>query len=180
MSSLKPEPPPYEMVDVRLGHVVFEHDVQTQRVRLFFSDEAVVPKDEYFEGKALWKYQGTAQALRFAVRDRRTGEVVPFDELLALVYYPTCKRGSAVHQIGELAHELDISIYVALTYEDADGKRLELSPSKLRMLNRLFNDRLRTPGKKVLIVPDAFALYQEVAYGDMMLDFGLTSLEAEH
>ena len=180
MSSPKPEQPPYEMVDVRLGHVIFEHDIFSKAVRLYFSDEAIVPKDEYREGACMWKYQGTAQALRFAVRDNRTGEVVPFDELLALVYYPACKKGSAVHQIGSLAHELDISLYVALTYENADGQRLELPAPKLRMLNQLFNDRLRTPGKKVLIVPDAFNLYQEVAYGDMMLDFGLTSLEAEH
>ena len=45
------------------------------------------------------------------------------------------------------------------------------------MLNKAFNSRLRTPDKKILILPDYFGLYKELSYGQIMLDFGLTAIE---
>jgi hypothetical protein len=99
--------------------------------------------------------------------------------LLGLLYYGCCKKDGDVYRIGELAHESNISIYVAITYEGPDGSAVCLSREKLRMLNRVFNDRLRSKDKKILILPDIFNLYRQVSYGEIMIDFGLTSLEQE-
>jgi hypothetical protein len=169
----------YSMVHVRPGHVVVEHDLLSRSVRSYFSDEAVAPVEEYREGKRIWQYAGTAQSFQFDVKDDATGDVVPFRELLGLMYYGCAKPESDLHRLGHIAHDNNISIYVAVTYESKDGEHTLLSEDKLRVLNRLFNDRLRTPGKKILILPDLFDLYKTMSYGEIMIDFGLTSMEEE-
>jgi hypothetical protein len=171
--------PRYEMVNVQLGYIIIEHDVYSTAMRSWFSSEPVPPKEEYREGRQIWKYSGMAQSFRFDIRDGETGELLKYDELLGLLYYGSCKKDSEVYGIGELAHDNNISVYVAITYEGPDGKRVMLGAEKLRILNRAFNDRLRTPGKKILILPDIFGLYKEISYGEIMIDFGLTSLEGE-
>jgi hypothetical protein len=171
--------PRYEMVNVQLGYVIIEHDVYSSAMRSYFSAEPVPPKEEYREGRQIWKYSGMAQSFRFDLRDVATGEVVNFNDLLGLLYYGSCKKDSEVYGIGELAHDNNISIYVAVTYEGPDGRRLRMAPDKLKVLNRAFNDRLETRGKKILILPDIFNLYKEISYGEIMIDFGLTSLEGD-
>ncbi len=171
--------PRHQMVNVQLGYVIIEHDVYSSAMRSYFSSEPVPPKEEYREGKQIWKYSGMAQSFRFDIRDTATNQLYKFDELLGLLYYGCCKKDSEVFRIGELAHDNNISLYVAITYEGPDGSRLSMPLEKLQVLNRAFNDRLRTGGKKILILPDIFNLYQEISYGEIMIDFGLTSLEAE-
>jgi hypothetical protein len=167
----------FEMVNVRTGYVIVERDLFSSAVRSFFSAEPVPPKEEYREGNRIWKYSGMAQSFQFDVRDNTTGEVIKFRELLGLLYYGSSPENSDIHRIGEIAHENKISIYAAITYEAADGSRINLSPEKIRILNRVFNDRIKTPEKKILILPDLFNLYKAVSYGEIMIDFGLTSME---
>ena len=167
----------FEMVNVRTGYVIVERDLFSSAVRSFFSAEPVPPKEEYREGNRIWKYSGMAQSFQFDVRDNTTGEVIKFRELLGLLYYGSSPENSDIHRIGEIAHENKISIYAAITYEAADGSRINLSPEKIRILNRVFNDRIKTPAKKILILPDLFNLYKAVSYGEIMIDFGLTSME---
>jgi hypothetical protein len=102
--------------------------------------------------------------------------VIPFGELLGLLYYGACRQDSDLRRIGELAQEHRISIYVAITYETAEGEPTRLPQAKAAVLNRLFNDRLRDPAKKILILPDLFNLYREMTYGQVMIDFGLTAM----
>jgi len=169
----------YEMVNIRPGHVVVEHDLLSRSVRSYFTDEAVAPVEEYREGKRIWQYAGTAQSFQFDVQDRKDGRTIEFNELLGLLYYGCCKRDSDIYRIGDLAHDDNISIYIAITYETPEDGRHLLSNEKLRILNRLFNDRLKTPNKKILILPDMFDLYKTMSYGEIMIDFGLTSMEEE-
>jgi hypothetical protein len=169
----------YQMINVRPGHVIVEHDLLSRAVRSYFSDEPVPPVEEYREGKRIWQYAGMAQSFQFDVRDLTSGEVMTFKELLGLLYYGCTKEDSVIYKVGELAHDNNISIYVAITYEAPDGSRTQLAPEKLRVLNALFNERLRTPKKKILILPDLFDLYKTMSYGEIMIDFGLTSMEEQ-
>jgi hypothetical protein len=170
-------PPRYELADIQPGYVIIEREMYSKAARSYFSAEPVPPKEPYREGSQVWSFWDTAQSFRFAVRDNTTGEVVRFDELLGLMYYACCDANSDLYRIGELAHDNKISIYVAITYEAPDGSRLNIALDKLAILNRAFNERLRTAGKKILILPDYFGLYKEVSYGQIMLDFGLTTME---
>jgi len=167
----------YEMVNIRPGYVIVERDLFSSAVRSYFSAEPVPPKEEYREGNRIWKYSGMAQSFQFDVRDNASGEIIKFREMLGLLYYGSSPEESDIHRIGEIAHENRISVYAAITYEAVDGSRNNLSPEKIRILNKCFNERIRTPDKKILILPDLFNLYKAVSYGEIMIDFGLTSME---
>lgn len=171
--------PRFEMVNVRPGYVIVEKEVFSLACRSYFSAEPVPPKEEYWEGKQIWKSIGQAQSFRFDIQDHQTGALHTFDELLGLLYFASCPQDSDIYKIGEVAQDNRIFLYIAVTYEGPDGKRIELSPEKLHALNQAFNARLRTPGKKILILPDLFGLYREFSHGQIMIDFGLTSLENE-
>jgi len=166
----------YEMVEVRPGYIVVEHELKSKAMRAYFSPDPVAPIEEYREGNRVWQHTATAQSFRFSIRDTTTGEVTPFDELLGLAFYGSCPEGSEVWELGDLAQEYRVSIYVAVTGE-AGGPRSGLPIEKLRILNRYFNERLRNREKKILILPDRFGLYREFSHGHIMVDLGLTAME---
>jgi hypothetical protein len=167
----------YEMVEIQPGYVIIEREMYSQAARSYFSAEPVPPKEPYREGSQVWSFWEMAQSVRFSVRDTVTGEVTRFPEMLGLLYYASCKPDSDLFRIGDLALDNKISIYVVITYESPDGSKLNISMDKVRILNKVFNERLRSPNKKILILPDTFGLYRELAYGEIMLDFGLTALD---
>lgn len=166
----------YEMVNVRQGYLMIEQENHTLARRSYFVAERTPPLEEYREGDQFWKPQEAAQTFQFDVRDTQTGEVVPFGDLAGLLYYACCAKGSTVYQMGDLAHDQRVSLYVAITTEGArDPAPMPLE--KVRVLNALFNERLTSPRKKVLILPDLFDLRREINYGQIAVDFGLTSME---
>ena len=168
----------YQMVNVRPGYVMVEHEVFSKQQRSYFSTEAIPPVEEFREGQKIWKFSGMAQSFQFDLCDGETGEVTKFDDLLGLVPYTGCRDDSDVFRLGELAQSERIWIYIALTFRPLDAARQEAWLAKLRILNRYFGERLKTPNKKILILPDYFGLYKEFSHGQIMADFGLTSMEA--
>ncbi len=162
----------YERVNVRPGYVVIEEEGTSGRHRAYFAEGATAPREDYMEGGRMWSHCADGQAIRFDLKDIRTGEVTKFDELLGLLYYASAKPGSDLHKIGELAHDRNIHVYVAITSEKP------LSIEKLAILNHAFNERLRTPHKMILILPDNFDLYHDLTFGEILVDFGMTSMEA--
>jgi len=166
----------YEMVNVRPGYLMIEQENHTFARRSYFAAERTPPLEEYREGTQFWKPQEAAQTFQFDVRDTQNGKVMPFGELVGLLYYGCCGRDSTIYQIGDLAHDQRISLYVAITTEDEKGSA-PLPLEKVRVLNALFNERLTSPGKKVLILPDLFGLRREITYQQIAIDFGLTSME---
>jgi hypothetical protein len=169
----------YEMVNVQPGYIIVEHDLFSRAARSYFTTEPPLPREEYREGRHTWRAAGMGQSFRFDIRDNSTGETISFKELLGLLYYAVCSEDSEIYQIGRLAHENNISIYVAITHEGSTGMKSTMSADKLRILNATFTERLRTGGKKILILPDIFNLYKTMSYGQIMIDFGLTSMEEE-
>ena len=166
----------YEMVNVRQGYLIIEQENRTFARRSYFAAERTPPLEEYREGDQFWKPHEAAQTFQFDVRDTRTGDVVHFDELAGLLYYGCCAPESTVYRMGDLAQDQRISLYVAITTEDATSPA-PMPLEKVRVLNALFNERLTSPRKKVLILPDLFGLQREITYGQIAIDFGLTSME---
>ena len=167
----------YEMSGVRQGWVVVEHEIRTMAKRAYFSAGPASPVEEYREGKDVWTPAEVAQSFRFDLRDNETGETIPFDELLGLAFWGSCPKSSAIWDLGDVAQEQRISVYVAVTFGGGDVPARSLAPEKLRALNRYFNERLRDPGKKILILPDLFGLYREFSHGHTMVDPGLTAMQ---
>ena len=166
----------YEMVNVRPGYLMIEQENHTFARRSYFVAERTPPMEEYREGNLFWKPQAAAQTFQFDVRDSLTGEVVTFGELAGLLYYACCAKDSTLYQVGDLAHDQRVSLYVAITTEGEEGPA-PMPLEKVRVLNALFNERLSSPGKKVLILPDLFGLRREITYQQIAVDFGLTSME---
>jgi hypothetical protein len=167
----------YEMVNVRPGYVIVEHEVFSKQMRSYFSAEAVPPVEEYREGPRVWKFSGMAQSFQFDLCDRGSGHVTKFDDLLGLVPYTGCAADSDIHRLGDLAQAEKIWIYVAITHRPLETTRQATWLEKLRILNRYFGERLETPNKKILILPDYFGLYKEFSHGQILADFGLTAME---
>jgi hypothetical protein len=165
------------MVNVRPGYVVVEHEIFSKAMRSYFSAEPAAPIEEYREGNKIWKHSATAQSFRFDLRDKETGQLFAFDELLGLAFFGSCAKDTEVYRIGELAIENRISVYVAVTFESPSDGRSGLAMEKLHVLNRYFNERLQDREKKILILPDLFGLYHEFSYGHVMVDLGLTAME---
>ncbi len=168
----------YAMVNVRPGYVIVEHEVFSKEMRSYFSAQALPPVEEYREGPQIWKFSGMAQSFQFDLRDCTTGNVTKFDDLLGLVPYSGCGTDTDIFRLGELAQAERIWIYVAITHRPVETTRQAEWLEKLQLLNRYFGERLETPNKKVLILPDYFGLYKQFSHGQIMADFGLTSMEA--
>jgi len=169
--------PRYEMVNVRMGYVMVEHDLFSRSVRSYFSTEETPPREEYREGNRTWRSAVMGQSFHFDLRDTSTGEIIKFPELLGLLYYGSCKPESDIYRVGQIAHDANVSIYIAITHETGEGSRMALSDEKLGILNKAFFDRLQRKDKKILILPDLFGLHKTMSYGEIMIDFGLTSME---
>ena len=167
----------YVMTNVRPGYIIVEHEIFSRRMRSFFSDEPAPPVEEYREGKEVWKFSAMAQSFQFDLRDRESGDIVRFNDLLGLVPHTGCRPDSDVHRIGRLAEDQRIWVYVAITHQPLDDVQAGDLVTRLGALNCYFNERLQTPNKKILILPDCFGLYNEFSQGQILADFGLTSLE---
>jgi hypothetical protein len=168
--------PRYELVNITPGYVIIEQARHSGVARSYFCAEAVEPKEEYREDGEFWHFVSSAQSFRFDIRDNVEGTTTAFPELLGLLYWAACEPTSELYRIGELALENRISIYVAITYEAPDGSPRVMADDKVRLLNRVFNERLQTKDKKILILPDLFSLYRKLSHGQLMIDFGLTSM----
>lgn len=169
----------YQMVNVRPGYVIVEHEVFSKQQRSYFSPQEAAAAEEYREGAKIWKFSGMAQSFQFDLRDCSTGEVTRFDDLLGLIPYNGCPTTSDVYRLGDLAQAEKIWIYVAITPRPVETTRETAWLDKLRLLNRYFGERLQTPNKKILIIPDYFGLYKEFSHGQILADFGLTALEGD-
>jgi hypothetical protein len=168
----------YERVNVRPGFVTIEQGRFGRKHRAYFSEGPTPDREEYREGSEEWKHVCDAQSIRYDLKDTRTGEIVRLDELLGLLYYASARPGSALHGLGSLAHDQNIHVYVAIPAERGDGRRENLPLEKISALNFAFNERLRTREKMILILPDHFGVYKDLTYGEIMIDFGMTSMEA--
>ncbi len=169
----------YRMVNIRSGYVIVEHEVHSRAMRSYFSPEGVPPIEEYREGPQIWKFTGQAQTVHFDLLDSESGVVTRFDDLMGLVSYTACRQDGDIYRLGELAQEQRIWLYVAVTHRPSDGPPRAEWIEKLRVLNRYFNERLQTPNKKILILPDYFGLHAEFNHGQIMADFELTAMEVE-
>ncbi len=168
----------YEMVNIQPGYIIVEHEVHSREMRSYFSPEPEPPVEEYREGARTWQFSGMAQSFHFDLRDTATGEVTRFDDLLGLVPYTACSSDSDIYRLGELAREQRVWLYVAVAHTALDPARFGPWLDKLKILNRYFAERMGTPNKKVLILPDYFGLHRQFNHGQILADTGLTAMEA--
>lgn len=168
----------YERVNIRPGFITIEQGRFSRKHRAYFSEGPTPDREEYREGSEEWKHVTDAQSVRFDLKETDSGKVIKLDDLLGLMYYASAKPESQLHQMGSLAHDNNIHIYVAIPVGRKDGKHENLSREKISALNLAFNEQLQNREKMILILPDQFGVYKELTYGEIMVDFEMTSMEA--
>jgi hypothetical protein len=140
------------MVDVRYGYMVTEKCYHCQEERSYFAEEHTPPKEEYRDGEHFWDYLGSSQSVRFNLMCEECGEKVVLDELLGLMTCSGCIPDCEFNMLSRICEEQKTWVYGALLCEGEEGRRPETA-EKLAVLGKYFSDRVRTPGKKILVLP---------------------------
>ena len=166
----------YEMVNVRPGYLMIEQENHTLARRSYFVAERTPPLEEYREGISSGSPRRRPRPSSSTSATPGPARWCPSASWRGCSITPAAPEDSTVYQMGDLAHDQRVSLYVAITTESEEGPA-PMPLEKVRVLNALFNERLTSPRKKVLILPDLFGLRREITYEQIAIDFGLTSME---
>ena len=169
----------WTMTHRRNGFIIFESCSHCNTTRSYFSFDDLPAKEPYREGEHVWNFSDSAQSVKFDVACTRCDEVISFDELMGLMTCAACTEDCDLHTIVQIAESQKVWVYAALPHTDAEGVELHVHPDKLIVLTKLFNDRIKKPGKKVLIMPGWLRISPEKCRGDILKDVGMLSMEQE-
>jgi hypothetical protein len=165
------------MTGVRDGFIVTEKCYHCNKMRVFFSYEDVPPKDEYKEGDHYWNYAGSAQSVKFDMECPQCGKTVSFEKLMGLMQCVGCHERCHLNMLSRICEAQNVWLYAALAYET--GMEVDLPVEHMEVLTAYFTSRLRTPGKKILVVPGSLRLDPDTCRGEMLRDVGMLSLTPE-
>ncbi len=168
----------WTMEDVRYGFIVVEKCYHCNEERSYFAAEHTPPKEEYREGEHFWDYMGSSQSVQFNLKCGKCGEVIRLGELLGLMTCSHCTPDCDLHRISRICESQRIWVYGALTFSP-DEIATEEMPQKLATLSQYFNDRVRTEGKKILVLPGWLIKDIDVCRGTVLKDVGMYQVEAE-
>jgi hypothetical protein len=167
----------WRMTNLRDGFIVTEKCYHCKDERVYFSYEHVPPKMEYKEGEHYWNYEGSAQSVKFDMKCTECGEIVSFEDLMGLMQCAGCDARCHLNILSRICEAQNVWLYAALSYQD--GREVDLPVENLEVLTDYFTSRLRTPGKKILVVPGSLRRDPDICRGDMLKDVGMLSLEPE-
>ena len=168
----------WQMTNIRYGFVVVEKCYHCKMERSYFAADHTPPKEEYREGEHFWDYMGSAQSVQFSLKCDRCGLEVPFDDVLGLMTCSGCTPDCDAHVMSRICEDQRIWVYVALCYQPDIVSKDEMG-KKLAVLSKYFNDRLRTPGKKILVVPGWLVKDIDICRGTVLKDVGMFEVEPE-
>lgn len=166
------------MTDVRYGFVVTEKCYHCRDERSYFTEDHIPPKEEYRDGEHFWDYLGSSQSVRFNLECEKCGEKVSLDELLGLMTCSGCTPDCDFNMIARMCESQKIWVYGALLYEREDERKPETA-DKLAILSRYFNDRIKTPGKKILVMPGWLVKDFDQCRCTVLEDVGMFQTEPE-
>ncbi len=167
----------WKMTNVRDGFIVTERCYHCNKLRVFFSYEEVPPKDEYKEGEHYWNYAGSAQSFKFDMECTKCGKSVSFESLMGLMHCVGCNARCHLNILSQIGEMQNIWLFAALAYHL--GNEIDLPIENLEVLTDYFTSRLRTPGKKILVVPGSLRHDPDTCRGEMLKDVGMLSLTPE-
>jgi hypothetical protein len=167
----------WSKTNLRDGFIVTEKCYHCKKDRVYFSYEDAPPKQEYKEGEHYWNYAGSAQSAKFDLECDKCGNTVTLEELMGLMHCVGCDASCHVNILSQICAGQNIWVYAALAYDLGD--EIDLAVEKLAVLTSHFTSRLRTPGKKILVVPGSLRKSPDTCHGEMLRDVGMLSLTPE-
>ena len=168
----------WNMTNTRFGFIVVEKCYHCKQERSYFAAEHIPPKEEYREGEHFWDYLGSAQSFQFSLKCRKCGLEIPFDDVLGLMMCSGCTPDCDAHIISSICEGQRAWVYVALCYQPDIGSKGAMG-EKLAILSTYFNDRIRTPGKKIIVVPGWLVRDIDVCKGTVLKDVGMFEVEPQ-
>ena len=166
----------WTITNVRDGFIVEEKCFHCQQIITYFSYEDIPPKEQYREGDHFWNYSGSAQSARFDLKCGKCDQVVEYEELMGLMYCASCTQECDLNIISRICESQKIWVYAALSHSSPE-KEIRLPLDKIRILTDYFNQQIRTPGKKILVVPGWLRKNPEKCLGEVLKDVGMLILE---
>jgi hypothetical protein len=167
----------WKMTNVKYGFLVNEKCYHCGMLRTYFTSEDVPPKEEHKEGEHYWNYAGSAQSIKFDMECTDCGDVVSFEKLMGLMQCMYCDDRCYFNTISKICESQNIWVYGAISFDV--GQDADLTPEKLVVLTDYFTSRLRTPGKKIIVLPGSLRKNEETCHGLILRDVGMLSLEPE-
>ena len=166
----------WQIVNVRNGYLVTERCVETGARQSFFTTEDNPPIDNYTNNEGTWKYLGSAQAVKFDLQCINHKKTIQLNNVVGLMLCTECDKDCNAGQLAEIVNNTKTWIYVALSEDTSSKKGRKIMPEETRTLTEYFNGRLRTPGKKILFVPDNFIKNIDTCRGEIIADIGMTDI----
>ena len=166
----------WSIVNVRNGYLVTEGCAHCGSRQSFFSPEDAPPVDNYAEGDHIWKYMGSAQAVKFDLKCDKCGEVVTLDSVVGMMLCTNCTQDCNAGALSKLVGKEKTWVYVALCADTSHVSGKCVNVEEVRALTEYFNSRIKTPGKKILFVPCSFIPNMDICQGEVIADTGLTDI----
>ena len=165
----------WEMADIRPGYLVIEGCPRCGGRSASFSADVIVPMDERQEGDHFWVYLGSSQAVKFNLKCVECGNLVDLDDVMGLMMStcddPQCDVVKIATREGKGAW-----VYVALCADSTHASGKCVSAEGIKALNEYFNQHIKVPGKKILVVPCDTCCSVDRCQGIVIADVGLTEI----
>jgi len=161
------------MTGIRRGYLVVEGCFECGARTSFFSAEAAPPVDEYQDGRHTWVHLGSAQSVSFNLTCELCGREVNLGDMMGLML-STCRNPQC--EVSRIASREGPGswVYVALCADSSHRAGACVSAEGIAALNAYFNQRLRAPGKKIVVVPCRSCCSVDRCAGIVIADVGLT------
>lgn len=167
----------WEMTNIQFGFIVYEKCYQTEELRTFFTTETnPILGDRYREGKKHWTRMGVAQSFQFDMKNRQTGEVVSFHDLMGLMYCTGCMSDCELDVLQKKLQKEKTMMLIAFGFFP-ETKENPISEAKLKILDDYFNSRRDTSRSKIKVVPSNLIKDLSRCRGEFLYDVDMLSQE---
>ena len=166
----------WSMINVRSGYIVTEGCAQCGARTSFFTREDLPPKDSFVEGKHIWKYRGSSQAVKFDLECRKTGLVVKLDSVVAMMLCTVCDPDCEAGRMARLTGPEKTWVYVSLCADTSHLGGKCSDEKEVKALEEYFNQGIKTPGKRIRFVPCKLISNFDGCLGEIIADTGLTEI----
>ncbi|MBN1232944.1 MAG: hypothetical protein JXA60_06305 [Candidatus Coatesbacteria bacterium] len=167
----------WKMINLQSGFIVTEKCINTNEYVDYFSTEDAPSMQEYKDGDKYWIILGADQTIRFELECQLCGQIINYDNLLGLMNCTGCTGECHLNNLTQVARDNKILVYAALCYQNKPNVTEYLTLDQLKALNKLYNSRLASRDKKILIVSSSLRLLPKGCRGDIFKDVGLLSEE---
>ncbi len=166
----------WAMANIRPGYLVIEGCFHCRNRISFFSQEAVAPIDDYHEGEHFWSHLWHYQASQFDLKCEKCDAEVLLKEVMALMLCTKCDSKCGVSTAGKQEPGKKTWVYAALCANTSHSPNKCVPAESLRALNEYFNQGIKDPAKKIVVVPCSLRNRVDTCQGIVLADFGLTDL----